>query len=102
MSTIPYQVFEDALNKASITVLIISKRNTGKSYMMREILRRLAPKYFSNIVAFSKTSHLNDDHAYTGNVIKDFNEETVKKILDYQQSRVLKNKVSKKPTNCLV
>ena len=100
MSTVPYNVFEDALDKASITVLIISKRNTGKSYLMREMLRKLAPKYFSNIVAFSKTSHLNDDHAYTQNVIQNFNEETTKKILDYQQTRVLKNKVSTKPTNC--
>ena len=96
---IPYDVFEKALDNACITFAIVAKRNTGKTFMTRQLIRHLAPKYFSNIVVFSKTSHLNGDHDYTENVINNFDEPTVRRILDYQQARTLKNRTAKKPVN---
>jgi len=96
---IPYDVFEKALDNACITFAVCSKRNTGKTFMTRQLIRHLAPKYFSNIVVFSKTSHLNGDHDYTENVINNFDEPTVRRILDYQQARTLKNRTAKKPVN---
>ena len=58
---IPYHVFEEALKSACITVLIVSKRNSGKSFLFRQLIRHLSPLFWSNIVVFSKTSYLNDD-----------------------------------------
>jgi hypothetical protein len=97
--TMPFDVFEKALDKASITFAVVSKRNSGKSFMVKSAVRHLAPKYFSNIVIFSKTAHLTNDHDYTTNIINNFDEGTVKRILDYQQMRTLKNKKLKEPKN---
>ena len=49
---IPFDVFEKALDKACITFACVSKRNTGKTFMTRQLIRHLAPKYFSNICVF--------------------------------------------------
>ena len=95
---IPYDVFEKALDKACITFAICSKRNTGKTFLTRQLIRKLYP-YFSNVVVFSKTSHLNGDHDYTKNVINNFDEPTVRRILDYQQARTLKNRKAKVKKN---
>jgi hypothetical protein len=100
--TIPFDVFEKALDKACITFACVSKRNTGKTFLTRQLIRHLAPRYFSNIVVFSKTSHLNGDHEYTDNVIDNFDEPTVKRILEYQQARTLKNRTAPTPVNCKI
>ena len=88
--------------KLPFSMVIVSKRNSGKSYLCKHLLKLLMMdnKLFDYIVLFSSTAHLSKDFECLPKkaIQEDFSTTKVNKILEYQK----KLKDSKNPKQCLI
>ena len=78
-------------------ILIVSKRNSGKTVLTKNLIYVLYQKYnYDSIILFSETAHFNTDYNFLPkNCVFKFNkiEQQIKKILDYSAN---KRKLKKK------
>ena len=88
--------------KLPFSMVVCSKRNSGKSYLTKHLLKMFMVdnKLFDYIVLFSSTAHLsNDFECLPKKSIQDeFSTTKINKILEYQR----KSKDTKNPKQCLI
>ena len=88
--------------KLPFSMIVVSKRNSGKSYLVKHLLKlfMVDNKLFNYIVLFSSTAHLSKDFDCLPkkSVQEDFSSAKVNKILDFQKQY----KESKNPKQCLI
>ena len=72
-------------------ILIVSKRNSGKTVLTKNLIYVLYQKYnYDSIILFSETAHFNTDYNFLPkNCVFKFNkiEQQIKKILDYSANK---------------
>lgn len=83
--------------KQNSFILLISKRNSGKTVLTRWLIYSLTEKYnFSSIFLFSNTAEFNSDYWFLKKwQIKTFDkfENTMEKIMNHQKERIKKKKI---------
>ena len=88
--------------KLPFSMIVVSKRNSGKSYLVKHLLKlfMVDNKLFNYIVLFSSTAHLSKDFDCLPKkaIQEDFSSAKVNKILDFQKA----SKDSKNPKQCLI
>ena len=88
--------------KLPFSMIVVSKRNSGKSYLVKHLLKlfMVDNKLFNYIVLFSSTANLSHDFECLPkkSVQEDFSSAKVNKILDFQKA----SKDSKNPKQCLI
>ena len=88
--------------KLPFSMIVVSKRNSGKSYLVKHLLKlfMVDNKLFNYIVLFSSTAHLSKDFECLPKkaIQEDFSSAKVNKILDFQKA----SKDSKNPKQCLI
>ena len=88
--------------KLPFSMVIVSKRNSGKSFLTKYLLKMfmMDNKLFDYIVLFSSTAHLTKDFECLPkkSILEDFSTTKINKILEYQK----KAKDSNKPKQCLI
>ena len=88
--------------KLPFSMIVVSKRNSGKSYLTKHLLKlfMVDNKLFNYIVLFSSTAHLSKDFDCLPKkaIQEDFSSAKVNKILDFQKA----SKDSKNPKQCLI
>ena len=77
--------------KLPFSMVIVSKRNSGKSYLCKHLLKMLMMdnKLFDYIVLFSSTAHLSKDFECLPkkSIQEDFSTTKINKILEYQERK---------------
>jgi len=93
-------VYEVPTPKQHTTCLITSKRNTGKSKLVLNLIYNMVSKYdFTLIVLFSNTAKYLDDYNFLNKkFIFPLEDDKINKIMKYQEQMKIKNK----PCNCLM
>ena len=75
--------------KIPFSMIVVSKRNSGKSYLTKHLLRTfmIENKLFDYIVLFSSTAHLSKDFDCLPKkaIQEEFSTAKVNKILDFQK-----------------
>jgi hypothetical protein len=95
-----FQVFDivKALNdRRNFAMTITSKRNTGKSVLLKDLCYQIK-NWYQEVFVFSLTAHLQPDlfdFVKKENVINAFDEERIKQIWDTQENLVMKLKKMK-------
>ena len=88
--------------KLPFSMIVVSKRNSGKSYLVKHLLKlfMVDNKLFNYIVLFSSTANLSHDFDCLPKkaIQEDFSSAKVNKILDFQKA----SKESKNPKQCLI
>ena len=88
--------------KLPFSMIVVSKRNSGKSYLVKHLLKlfMVDNKLFNYIVLFSSTANLSHDFDCLPkkSIQEDFSSAKVNKILDFQKA----SKDSKNPKQCLI
>ena len=88
--------------KLPFSMVIVSKRNSGKSYLCKHLLKMLMMdnKLFDYCVLFSSTAHLSKDFECLPKkaIQEDFSTTKINKILEYQK----KSKDTNNPKQCLI
>jgi hypothetical protein len=88
--------------KIPFSMIVVSKRNSGKSYLTKHLLKTfmIDNKLFDYIVLFSSTAHLSKDFDCLPkkSIQEEFSTAKVNKILDFQKV----SKESKNPKQCLI
>jgi hypothetical protein len=88
--------------KLPFSMVIVSKRNSGKSFLTKHLLKMFMVdnKLFDYIVLFSSTAQLTKDFECLPkkSILEDFSTTKINKILEYQK----KAKESKNPKQCLI
>jgi len=83
--------------KLPFSMVVVSKRNSGKSYLTKHLLKMfmVENKLFDYIVLFSSTAHLSKDFECLPkkSIQEEFSTVKINKILEYQK----KSKDSNKP-----
>ena len=81
--------------KQHSTSVIISKRASGKTKLMLNLIKYMLDKYeFDQIILFSETGQWNEDFKWLDKkYIYKLNDDTINKIIEYQKKNLLKNKV---------
>ena len=88
--------------KLPFSMVIVSKRNSGKSFLTKHLLKMfmVENKLFDYIVLFSSTAQLTKDFECLPkkSIQEDFSTTKINKILEYQK----KAKESQNPKQCLI
>lgn len=83
--------------KQFCTIVIASKRNSGKSKLVLNILKYMFEKYdFHNIFIFSKTAEFNEDWKWVDKkyINSEIDDNIIYNIINYQKKNIIKNKKS--------
>ena len=76
--------------KTPFSMVVCSKRNSGKSYLCKHLLKMFMVdnKLFDYIVLFSSTAHLSNDFECLPkkSIQEEFSTTKINKILEYQKS----------------
>jgi len=88
--------------KLPFSMVVVSKRNSGKSYLTKHLLKMfmVENKLFDYIVLFSSTAHLSKDFECLPkkSIQEEFSTTKINRILEYQK----KSKDTKNPKQCLI
>ena len=81
--------------KINSTFLVVSKRNSGKSILVKHILKNLCENHeVSNIILFSETASYETEYDFIDKkyIIDGIDENKIEKIIKYQQKNTKNNK----------